>query len=164
MGIVAQRLGEPTGTRAQRVLDWAAAWTLDALGERTVWCAAASTAAAPAASALRDRLGRAAGPGLAARLLDLARADAARALEGVAPDAYVLSWHGVDARGGVVECVAAVLPCTATVAERDVPLGQGGREGRRDLAWAAVLGEAAQDDRHETVGGAYRARPLVAAR
>jgi hypothetical protein len=82
------------------------------------------------------------------------RASTARAV-----DAYLLSWQS---RG--VECLAAVIPRTHALARRDIGLADGGRDRRRDLAWASLVGEVTDGDRHETVGGAIHARPFVATR
>lgn len=79
-------------------------------------------------------------------------------------DAYVLSWRTSDARGRAVECLAALLPSTLTVAEWDIPFGERGRRQREDLAWASLLAAVARGDRQETVGGAIHARPLVSVR
>jgi hypothetical protein len=59
-----------------------------------------------------------------------------------AMDAYVLSWRTSDARGRAVECLAALLPSTLTVAEWDIPFGERGRRKRQDLAWASLLGRS----------------------
>jgi hypothetical protein len=202
---VVERFTEATSTREMRALEAVAARTLDALAERTVWCATASVPAGRAARALRDRLGWAGEYGVIARLLELGRGAETRAVEGVAPDdvvvlhdpapaglaeqirdggghallrvrageggaaaramdAYVLSWRTSDARGRAVECLAALLPSTLTVAEWDIPFGERGRRQRQDLAWASLLAAVARGDRQETVGGAIHARPLVSVR
>ena len=87
---VVERFTEATSAREMRALEAVAARTLDALAERTVWCATASVPAGRAARALRDRLGWAGEHGVIARLLEFGRGAETRAFEGVAPDDVVV--------------------------------------------------------------------------
>lgn len=81
----------------------------------------------------------------------------------VGVDAYVLRWLEPDARGDVIERVAAAMPSSDLVAVKQMP-GFGGNEELRHLAWRMAYAEIVRGDREEHVGGTLHVRPVVAAR
>jgi hypothetical protein len=58
-----------------------------------------------------------------------------------------------------VQDLAALLPCSGIVVAKEIA-----SSSRRALGWSALLADAVNADRDETVGGRRHVRPAVAAR
>jgi hypothetical protein len=80
-----------------------------------------------------------------------------------ATDAYVLAWTARDARGDLVERVAAAIPSARVVMAKEFRARARGDEARR-MAWRSALAEIVSNDRGERVGGTRQPRPVFAAR
>jgi hypothetical protein len=72
--------------------------------------------------------------------------------------AYIASQGPAPGPGERLERIAALVPSTGLMAEKDVAHECG------DLGWSAVLADVVHADRDETVGGTRHARPTVPVR
>ena len=171
--LIIERFAPPAGAREARLRAYSRARVTDELSGRTIWCAAARTAAlervigvtVPVRVYLEALVGR----DDIVVLDDLERAPAVRErgahavmnvpraprAPAAAVDAYLIGWTG---SGTLAWRVAAVMPHADRVTEKDAG------SGTDEEAWGSLLADVVDGDRDEHVGGLRRARPAVAVR
>jgi hypothetical protein len=83
-----------------------------------------------------------------------------------AVDAILMTWFQPDARGFLVERVAALMPSADVVAAKEIAPAPPARATPpfEDAAWSTLLADVVAGDRGERVGGRRHARPGVPAR